>query len=227
MLNAPGAERAVEAEPERQVHLRPAAGADVAEVDDLVLGSIRSSRAGPVPSSSRDRRCPRRTRVVAGHARRIDHHGAVHRVQRLDDQRLGERPLDLLAQAVGVADEEARREPRGEVERHGDVGDDLARQMLGPDRCERIERADPRRAVDEHLACGARITNVPCDAPVPTSAAHSAASALSAVREPMTTSMAEPDEPGADRPADDARAEHTDLHVNPLGPRAARPQASS
>jgi hypothetical protein len=28
--------------------------------------------------------------------------------------------------------------------------------------------------------------------------------------------MTEPDEPCSDRPADDARAEHTDLHPNPL-----------
>jgi phenylacetaldehyde dehydrogenase len=42
--------------------------------------------------------------VVAGHPVGVGHDRAVHRVQRLDDSDPRERPLDLLAKAVGVGD---------------------------------------------------------------------------------------------------------------------------
>jgi hypothetical protein len=94
--------------------------------------------------------------VAAGELLRVDHHLVSDGVQRLHDPCLGDGPLDLLAQAVGVAD--GQREPAG-LERQGigDVDQDLSREVLGPGGGERIERDRSVGAVHHRLTERGRV----------------------------------------------------------------------
>ena len=65
-----GAELPVEAQPERQVHLGPAGGADVAEIEDRVRQPAERRRAAPAPGLGVRRRSPQtKTRGRRGRGR--------------------------------------------------------------------------------------------------------------------------------------------------------------
>ncbi len=93
-------------------------------------------------------------RVVAGdehvvlataHCLRVDLDVGGHGAQRLDDGRAGHRALDLLAERVGVADEQLQV-TGGEVQRVGDVQQRLAGERLG----QAGEHIDHHAAVERH-----------------------------------------------------------------------------
>ena len=66
--------------------------------------------------------------MLAGHPPGAHHHLAVHRVQRLDHPGGGERPLDLLAEAVGVHRVQRGRHAAAVVQRVGHVDEHLPGQ---------------------------------------------------------------------------------------------------
>ena len=105
-----GTRRPPEPQPQRQVHLRAARGADVAEVGDP-LPAERLAQQCWSPAPWLRRRCRHEQVGLLLQTIGVDHQIGRDRVQRLHDARLGERRLDLLAQRVGVAHAQDRRHP--------------------------------------------------------------------------------------------------------------------
>ena len=112
----------------------------------------RSSGAARRPEPSPRRRSRNEDLVLARDEARVDHHVRVHRVQRLDDPRLGKCALDLLAEAVVDRDADDRRPALREIERVGDVDQHLPGEVLRAGRAERVERCVAVRAVEDELA---------------------------------------------------------------------------
>jgi hypothetical protein len=71
----------------------------------------------------------------------LDHHVDIDRIERFDHFYVGEGALDALAERVVVADEQCRRHALREVERVGDVDEDLAAQVGGAGGVQRVERS--------------------------------------------------------------------------------------
>jgi hypothetical protein len=90
--------------------------------------------------------------MVTCHKSWIDHHVAVDVVERLDDAHSRKAPLDLLTDAVRVADRQRRRPGLGEIESVGDVDEDLPGQRLLACLVEGGERHGAGRAVEDGLA---------------------------------------------------------------------------
>ena len=85
---------------------------------------------------------------------RVDHQRGRQGVEGLDDLGLREGALDLLAEGVGVLDEQGGREALGEVERVGDVDQHLAGQVVRTGQAEHVEGGGAGGGVDDQLgAC--------------------------------------------------------------------------
>jgi MFS family permease len=145
------AEGAHRPQPQRQVHLRPAGGGDVAEVEDRVR------RPAEGPEQRRHvllrRLVIARQEEVAGLRQRagVDHHPGVDRVQGLDHAGVGKGGLDPLGEAVVVGDRQ-RRQVVAEGERVGDVDQHLAGEVVGAGGSECVHRRRSRGGVDHGLA---------------------------------------------------------------------------
>jgi len=93
--------------------------------------------------------------VLARDLLRRDHYSGVDRVQGLHDLRIREGALDLLAEAVVVADGKSRRPAPGEVEGVGDVDQHLACEVLLSRGPQGLERGSTGGAVEDDLPeCG-------------------------------------------------------------------------
>jgi hypothetical protein len=95
--------------------------------------------------------------IAAGDLAGVDHQRRGDRVQGLDHPDPGDRPLDLLAERVGVGDREGGRHAPGEVERVGHVDQDLALQVGPAGLAEGVERARPGGGVDDQVGVGSRL----------------------------------------------------------------------
>jgi predicted MFS family arabinose efflux permease len=144
-------------QPQGDVHLRPAGAGDVAEVDDRL--------PRPAEALQQRRHLLLRRLVISrqedaagvGQAPGgVDHHLRVHRVQGLDDAGVGEGGLDPLPEAV-VVDGPEGGEPVAADERVGDVDQDLAGEVAGARRRERVQRRHSVGGVDHGLAEPRRI----------------------------------------------------------------------
>ncbi len=216
-----GAQRAHQAQPHRQDHLRPAGGLDAAEVDDVVVAErgqqVGHGRLGRGVLTGDEHRAARPESL------RVHHQVGVEGVQGLDDLGLGERPLHLLAERVGVLDEQAGREPLREVERVRDVHQRLPGQVLGAGQGEHLEGGGTRARVDHELRTGGgvgvgrerhvRVVGVPRGE---RRGAHGvglgAGQRVLRVPGPDDDGVAELVEPAGDRAADGAGAEDCDVH---------------
>jgi hypothetical protein len=69
---------------------------------------------------------------------------------------VGEATLDLLAEGIGVGDEERGRKTLGEVERVGDIDQHLPCEAFLAGRLEHRDRPRPARRVHDQLRCRAR-----------------------------------------------------------------------
>jgi hypothetical protein len=92
-------------------------------------------------------------RMLARDPPRLDHRGGGDRVEGLDDLGIGIGALDLLADAVVVANREPQL-PVAEVERVRDVDQHLAVQVVGARGLEHGEGIAASRRVDQQLAVG-------------------------------------------------------------------------
>jgi hypothetical protein len=127
----------------------------------------------------------------------------------------GNGALDPLGEAVPIRGEDDRRGPVREIERIGDVDQQLARQPV-PGRSDGVDGALTRRAVEDHLAEGGGVREV--------TGAGAVAGRLGPLHRFLAghlpgahaNLMAELDQPGSDRGADHSRSEHTHLHLNPF-----------
>jgi hypothetical protein len=131
------AKRAVQPQPDWHHLLGRSRRADVAQINyrmpaEPLLQEFRDARFGArIIAADKDV-------VIARHERGIDHHFAVHRIERLDDLGLRERPLNLLAERIGVADRKGRRRSMREVKRIGDVDQNLSFEIVCARRLKRF-----------------------------------------------------------------------------------------
>src|SRR6266705_492616 len=95
--------------------------------------------------------------VAFCHQGRIDHDHVRHRVQGLDDLRLGEGPLNLLAERIRVAHSQRGWHSLREVERIRNVDQDLAGEVSFARGAQRLERGRSRRGVDEDFSVCRRV----------------------------------------------------------------------
>ena len=153
----------------------------------------------------------------------VDHQGGVEGVEGLDDAGLREGALDLLAERVGVLDEQGGRQAGREVERVGDVEEDLAGEVVGAGQLERRDGAVPAGRVDDELStcggvgkggqAGGRVGLEPGTERRVTHAVRlSAATAGLGVAGADDDVVAELEEAGGEGLADHAGAEDCDLH---------------
>ena len=119
----------------------------------------------------------------------IDHHVGVHRVERLDHARLRKRALDLLAEAVGVADRERRWHAGGEVEWIRDVEEHFPVRFSASADTSASMDARPEVAFTTSSPNPAASEKLPLVGELALGAvAHSTAAAFPALREPIITS---------------------------------------
>src|SRR5215213_5502711 len=115
--------------------------ADLGSTDDLeVENGLLECTEQPQPYRQQHLGTLRlRLRVITAHKHGVvglselsgvDHEVSVHVVQGFDHLRLGEPPLDLLSEGVGIRHRERGRHTLREVQRVGDVYEDLAVQVF-------------------------------------------------------------------------------------------------
>jgi hypothetical protein len=104
--------------------------------------------------------------VASRDERRICHHERVHRVKCLHDLDRREPTLDLLAERLGVRDEQGRRHATRGVQRVGDVDQDLAVEVRLTRRAQGLERGSSVRRVDHELAVLGGLSEAPSPTPV-------------------------------------------------------------
>ena len=136
--------------------------------------------------------------VLAGDDARIDHDVRVHRVQCLDDLRLRELALDLLAEAAAFGHADERRAALGEIECVGDVDEHFPGEVLPACGAQRFERCIAVRAVEDELTvCGGLRER------------HCVLACRAGADQHLVTELSQL--PG-DRPSDDSGSEDADAH---------------
>ena len=136
----------------------------------------------------------------------------------------GKRPLDLLAEAVVVADRQRRRHAVTEVERVARCrSGPCPARFSAPGRLERLERRSPGGRVDDHLAEAGRIRERPLARPL--ARLGSPGDRLLVARPPASPSSPRARAPRAcrDRPPDHPRSQHPESHRPAPYPRTISP----